>query len=79
MPLDAFMNTFAGNPLDRASDKRRDDAWIAEKLAAPDSLGVALWNGRVFVEDAKGGGGAQIAYLSAAMAGELAQGAERPA
>jgi NAD+ diphosphatase len=77
MPLDAFMNTFAGNPLDRASDKRRDDAWIAEKLAAPDSLGVALWNGRVFVEDAKGGGGAQIAYLSAAMAGELAQGAER--
>ncbi|MBS0411910.1 MAG: NAD(+) diphosphatase [Proteobacteria bacterium] len=76
MPLDAFMNTFAGNPLDRASDKRRDDAWIAEKLAAPDSLGVALWNGRVFVEDAKGAGGAQIAYISAAMAGELAQGAE---
>jgi NAD+ diphosphatase len=77
MPLDAFMNTFAGNPLDRASDRRRDEAWIAEKLAAPDSLGVALWNGKVFVENAKGGDGAQIAYLSAAMAGELAQGAER--
>ena len=77
MPLDAFMNTFAGNPLDRASDKRRDEAWIAEKLAAPDSLGVALWNGRVFVEDAKSAGGAQIAYISAAMAGELAQGDER--
>lgn len=76
MALDAFMNTFAGNPLDRASDKRRDEAWIAEKLAASDSLGVALWNGKPLVEDRKEGG-TQIAYLSAAMAKELANGAER--
>jgi NAD+ diphosphatase len=69
------MNTFAGNPLDRASERRRDSAWIAEKLAAPDSLGIALWNGKVLVEDAKGGG-VQIAYLSADMARELSTGAE---
>ncbi len=76
MPLDAFMNTFAGNPLDRASDRRRDASWIADQLAAPDSLGVAIWNGKPLVEDAKAGG-VQIAYLSAGMVKELAAGNER--
>ena len=70
MPLIAFTNTFAGNPLDRVSDKRSDPAWIAEQLAAPPSLAVALWNGKPLVEDAKAGG-VQIAYLSANMAREL--------
>jgi NAD+ diphosphatase len=77
MSLTAFMNTFAGNPLDRASDRRRDEAWIAEKLAAPDSLAVALWNGRPLVENAKEGGGVQIAYLTADMARELSPGLEQ--
>ena len=76
MPLTSFMNVFAGNPLDRASDRRRDEAWIAEKLAAPDSLGIALWNGRPFIEDSKAGG-TQIAYLSADMARELSGGGEK--
>jgi len=76
MPLAAFQNTFAGNPLDRASDRRSDPAWLAEKLAAPDAMAVALWNGRPFVESGQEGG-VQIAYLSAAMAGELAGGEER--
>ena len=76
MPLDAFMNTFAGNPLDRASERRRDTAWIAEQLASPDSLGVALWNGKVLVEKAKDGG-VQIAYIPAGMARELSVGAEQ--
>ena len=34
MALDAFQNTFAGNPLDRASDRRSKPEWIAEQLAA---------------------------------------------
>jgi NAD+ diphosphatase len=76
MPLDAFMNTFAGNPLNRASERRGDAGWIAEKLAAPDSLAIAIWDGKPFVEDAKGGG-TQIAYLSADMAKELSGGPER--
>ena len=76
MQLDAFRNTFAGNPLDRASDRRGDQAWIAEKLAAPDSLAVVLWNGRPLVETDTDGG-VQIAYLPARMAGELAGGDER--
>jgi NAD+ diphosphatase len=80
MPLDAFTNVFAGNPLDRVSYHRSDEAWIAEKLAAPDSLGLVLWNGKPFVEDASAkdaAGGVQIAYIAAHMARELAQSAER--
>jgi len=76
MPLTAFTNTFAGNPLDRVSDKRSDPDWIAEQLAAPASLAVALWNGKPLVEDAKAGG-VQIAYLSATMARELAGDAQK--
>lgn len=76
MPLNAFTNTFAGNPLDRASDRRSDRAWIEEQITAPDSLGLAIWNGKPLVEDAKDGG-VQIAYLSARMVRELAGGPER--
>jgi NAD+ diphosphatase len=80
MALDVFLNTFAGNPLDRASDRRAKPEWIAEQLAAPDSLGLAMWNGRPFVEPAKDGqdsGALQIAYLPAKLVGELAGGPER--
>src|SRR6185437_11958177 len=62
MPLDAFRNTFAGNPLDRASDKRVDAEWLAARLASDESLGLAVWNGQPFVEPTKEGG-MQIAYL----------------
>jgi NAD+ diphosphatase len=71
MTLLAYTNVFAGNPLDRVSERRSDDAWIAEQLAAPESLGLALWNGKALVEDAKEGG-VQIAYLSARLVRELA-------
>jgi NAD+ diphosphatase len=81
MPLDAFFNTFAGNPLDRASYRRSKPDWIAEQLASSESLGFAMWNGRPFVEPApkseNGDGGLQIAYLPAKMVGELAGGTER--
>ena len=73
MALESFVNTFAGNPLDRVSDKRSDPAWIAEQLAAPESLGVVLWNGKPLVEDAKGGG-VQIAYVAARMVRDMAGG-----
>ena len=76
MPLDAFTNTFAGNPLDRASAKRADPAWIADRLAEPAALSVAIWNGRPLVETGASGA-PQLAYLSAAVASELAGGPER--
>lgn len=76
MALDTFLNTFAGNPLDRASDRRSQPEWIAEQLASPDALGLAIWNGQPFVEPGKDGA-LQIAYLPAKLVGELAGGAER--
>ncbi|MEO8811356.1 MAG: NAD(+) diphosphatase [Caulobacteraceae bacterium] len=76
MPLTAFTNTFAGNPLDRASDRRSDPAWIEEKLALPGSLAAALWNGRPLVEDGEGGA-PRIAYIAADMARTLSGGPER--
>jgi NAD+ diphosphatase len=81
MPLDAFQNTFAGNPLDRASDRRGDADWLAGQLASPESLGIAIWNGRPLVEptpNAEGGdSGMRIAYLPAKLVADLAQGDER--
>ena len=76
MPLSFFQNTFAGSPLDRASDRRPNAEWLAEQLASPDSLGIAIWNGRPLVERSKTGG-QQIAYLPAKLVGELAGGPER--
>ena len=76
MTLSAFTNIFAGNPLDRSSYRRTDAAWVAEQLAAPESLGLVLWNGKPLVEDAKGGG-VQIAYVAARLVETLAGGTER--
>ena len=76
MALSFFQNTFAGNPLNRASERRGDTEWLAEQLQSPDSLGLALWNGKPLIEKTKDGG-AQIAYLPAKLVGELAGGPER--
>lgn len=78
MPLSAVTNTFAGNPLDRASERRGDRDWVRARLADPESLALALWNGRPLVEDAPGpDGGLRLAYLPTALASELAAGDER--
>ncbi len=55
MPLPFFVNTFAGNPLDRRSDLRLDADWLAARKADPSSLIVALWNGQPLLEDHEGG------------------------
>jgi NAD+ diphosphatase len=76
MPLTAFMNVFAGNPLDRASDRRLDENWVAARLAEPDSLSVVIWNGKPLVETGKSAK-VQIAYVTAGLAAELSGGPER--
>ncbi|MCI3132993.1 NAD(+) diphosphatase [Phenylobacterium aquaticum] len=76
MPLTAFQNTFAGNPLNRASERRGDAAWLAEQVASSESLGIALWNGKPFVEKAANGD-LQIAYLPARLVEDLAGSPER--
>lgn len=68
MSLSRFTNTFAGNPLDRAADRRADPDWIAEQRAHPDALAIALWKGEVLVEPARDG--ERLAYLQHDMAAE---------
>jgi len=80
MPLTAFTNVFAGNPLDRSSYRRSKPEWVAEKLADPGSISLVLWNGKPMVEkraDAGNPKAAQIAYVRADMAGELSGDGER--
>lgn len=76
MSLTFYSNVFTGNPLDRASERRGDARWLAERLKDPASLAVALWNGQPLVEDGPNKT-PQIAYLPAAMAEELSGGFER--
>lgn len=76
MALSFFQNTFAGNPLNRASDRRGDAEWLAEQLSSSDSLGMALWNGKPLVEKTKDGH-FRIAYLPAKLASDLSGGSER--
>jgi NAD+ diphosphatase len=78
MPLSTIVNTFAGNPLDRASERRADATWIKDRLEDPDTLALAMWNGKPLVEDAPGDGNAvRIAYVSVPMVRELAASEER--
>ena len=37
------IHVFAGNPLDRAANHRRDAAWLKMKLAAPETRFLPLW------------------------------------
>ena len=74
MALSAVLNTFAGNPLARAAERRTDEPWLAERLADPTSLAVAIWNGEILVQDPDGD--ARLARLPMRLARAVAPGAE---
>ena len=42
-------NIYAAGPLDRADDRRLDEAWLAARLEDPDTRLVALWRSRNLV------------------------------
>ncbi|WP_374600468.1 NAD(+) diphosphatase [Brevundimonas sp.] len=64
MSLNAF-NTFAGNPLDRAGDRRNEPEWLAEQGARDDALALVLWEGRPLLE---AGDEPRLAWLALAHA-----------
>lgn len=70
MALSQHLNTFAGNPLDRAGDRREDAAWLAEQLERSDGSCLAIWEGGVLVET--GPAGARLAWLRPDMARDAA-------
>ena len=73
MPLPENPNIFANNPLDRASYRRTDAAWIEEQLAQPASLFVPMWKLQPFVlPEAGPGEGKDIGWMRAALLPELA-------
>ena len=75
MPLSAHLNTFAGNPLDRVSDRRREPEWLADQLEAKDTTVLAFWNGSALVHG--GESDAHLARIEPGLAVELAGGDER--
>jgi NAD+ diphosphatase len=70
MALSFFVNTFAGNPLDRCSDLRILPDRLAELRSAPDCRVAAFWNGQPLLEERDGG--LRIAALEARLGFELA-------
>ncbi len=42
-------NVYSASPLDRAAERREDTAWIAERLADPETLFVPVWRSRNLV------------------------------
>jgi len=73
MSLSILTNVFAGNPLDRASYKRSDPDWIKARLDDPDSLCVAIWNGKPLVEKTPDTADSlRVAYLPMPLALEVA-------
>ena len=70
MALSRFANTFSGNPLDRAGDRRADPRWIAEQREHPDAVALVLWRGEVLVEP--GPEGERLAWLRLDMAEDAA-------
>jgi NAD+ diphosphatase len=67
MALSQPLNTYAGNPLDRASYRRVDPAWIAEQRNNGASRVAVFWNGAVLVTD-RGEDQAQLAYIGTSLA-----------
>jgi NAD+ diphosphatase len=55
MALRFFVNTFAGNPLDRRSDLRLDEEWLARHRQEPGAGFVAFWNGQPLILEKDGG------------------------
>ncbi|QTN19691.1 NAD(+) diphosphatase [Brevundimonas sp. AJA228-03] len=45
------LNTFAGNPLDRAGDQRNSSDWLSEQAASPEALACVFWDGQPLLED----------------------------
>jgi NAD+ diphosphatase len=71
-PKRAFItHTFAGSPLNRASDRRPDAAWLAGKLDEPRTRVLVMWNGAPLLKDGA------LVWLGGNLAKQLAVSEER--
>jgi NAD+ diphosphatase len=66
-------NHFAGGAIDRAAERRRDQAWITDRAADPTSVVVPVWRSRsLVVPEREGGYGYDAVLLSIREAAEVA-------
>ena len=63
-------NVYSSSPLDRIATRREDPAWIAEKLADPDTLFVPVWRTKNLVRGTDDGE-PEAVYISGEMAHTL--------
>ncbi|HVY16208.1 MAG TPA: NAD(+) diphosphatase [Rhodopila sp.] len=68
--LASRLNVYSASPLDRIAQRREDAAWIAEKLADPQTLFVPVWRTRNLVRRAEDGT-PEAVYISSEMARTL--------
>lgn len=52
-PLSSSLG-FVGSPLDRAGERRQDEAWLGARLADPESLFLPLWRLKPLLAEAEG-------------------------
>src|SRR4051812_43957950 len=62
---------FSGNPLDRSSNQRHDDAWLAGLAAADNGRYLAFWKLNVLVRDSDETG---LVWLDASVCSQLGDG-----
>ncbi len=63
-------NAYTGSPLDRLSDKRDDEAWVAAALAHPEALFAPVWRSRNLMRGVAGGQ-PEAVFLSAEAAAAM--------
>jgi NAD+ diphosphatase len=68
-------NSLAGSPLDRAGDRRTDDAWIAAQLGAAETLFVPVWRGKTLMRNGAAGAAEAVLLPLADIRQGLAHGA----
>ena len=69
------LNTFAGNPLDRAGDFRNTPEWLAEQGESPDALAMVFWDGQPLLEDHPDG--PRLTWLALTHARDVIRDADR--
>ena len=67
MTADPHQHTFSGDRLNRAGDRRGDDAWMAAQLSDPSAVSIVLWNGQPLIQKQDDG-----AVIAACIDGGLA-------
>jgi NAD+ diphosphatase len=66
---DFITHAFAGNPLDRAGERRGDVEWLARRLEASGARALVLWRGQPLLKADE----PELAFVTGALASKLAE------